>query len=93
MNFELAAPRPRLPAKKAAPAKRTVGRRPSLASRREEKKLARAAVSTWNNIVKIVNIVNRAVMIIVKIIVKIIIKIIVKIVFQIVFLDCYDDFC
>ena len=93
MNFELAAPRPRLPAKKAALAKRTVGRRPSLASRREEEKLARAAVSTWNNIVKIVNIVNRAVMIIVKIIVKIIIKIIVKIVFQIVFLDCYDDFC
>ena len=89
MNFELAAPRPRLPAKKAALAKRTVGRRPSLASRREEEKLARAAVSTWNNIVKIVNIVNRAVMIIV----KIIIKIIVKIVFQIVFLDCYDDFC
>ena len=89
MNFELAAPRPRLPAKKAALAKRTVGRRPSLANRREEKKLARAAVSTWNNIVKIVNIVNRAVMIIVKIdvkiIVKIIIKIIVKIVFQIVF--------
>ena len=89
MNFELAAPRPRLPAKKAALAKRTVGRRPSLASRREEEKLARAAVSTWNNIVKIVNIVNSAVMIIVKIdvkiIVKIIIKIIVKIVFQIVF--------
>ena len=89
MNFELAAPRPRLPAKKAALAKRTVGRRPSLTNRREEKKLARAAVSTWNNIVKIVNIVNRAVMIIVKIdvkiIVKIIIKIIVKIVFQIVF--------
>ena len=51
MNFELAAPRPRLPAKKAALAKRTVGRRPSLANRREEKKLARAAVSTWNNIV------------------------------------------
>ena len=46
MNFELAAPRPRLPAKKAALAKRTVGRRPSLANRREEKKLARAAVST-----------------------------------------------
>ena len=85
MNFELAAPRPRLPAKKAALAKRTVGRRPSLANRREEEKLARAAVSTWNNIVKIVNIVNRAVMIIVKIHVKIIIKIIVKIVFQIVF--------
>ena len=86
MNFELAAPRPRLPAKKAALAKRTVGRRPSLANRRDEKKLARAAVSTWNNIVKIV---NRAVIIIVKIdvniIVKIIIKIVVKIVFQIVF--------
>ena len=43
MNFELAAPRPRLPAKKAALAKRTVGRRPSLANRREEKKLAKAA--------------------------------------------------
>ena len=73
MNFELAAPRPRLPAKKAALAKRTVGRRPSLANRREEKKLAKAAVSTWNNIVKIV---NRAVIIIVKIDVNIIVKII-----------------
>ena len=72
MNFELAAPRPRLPAKKAALAKRTVGRRPSLANRREEKKLAKAAVSTWNNIVKIV---NRAVIIIVKIDVNIIVKI------------------
>ena len=72
MNFELAAPRPRLPAKKAALAKRTVGRRPSLASRREEKKLARAAVSTWNNIV---NIVNRVAMIIVKIVVMVVVNI------------------
>ena len=89
MNFELAVPRPRLPAKKAALAKRTVGRRPSLASRREEEKLARAAVSTCNNIVKIVKIVIRAVMIVVKIDVKIFVKIIIKIIVKIVFQNVF----
>ena len=47
MNFEFATPRPRLPARKATLARVMVGLRPSLASSREDEKLARAATSTW----------------------------------------------
>ena len=47
MNFEFAAPRPMLPARKAKLARIMVGLRPSLASKIEDEKLARAATSTW----------------------------------------------
>ena len=47
MNFELAAARPMLPARKAMLARIMVGLRPSLASNREDEKLARAATRTW----------------------------------------------
>ena len=46
MNFEFDTPRPRLPARKATLARIMVGLRPSLASSREDEKLARAATST-----------------------------------------------
>ena len=47
INFELTAPRPTLPARKAMLARMMVGLRPSLASNREDEKLVRAATSTW----------------------------------------------
>ena len=46
MSFEFAAPRPMLPARKARLASIMVGLRPSVASSREDEKLARAATST-----------------------------------------------
>ena len=46
MSFEFAALRPMLPARKARLASIMVGLRPSLASSREDEKLARAATST-----------------------------------------------